>query len=153
MFALSTGRMPLLFVLLNIPFILLEPCIWAGRLADNKQRLGFMLKTLIFAIAYVFVRTLFYYYLCIPSDMQAEWMLTELLNFALLLCPVLLVKAVSNAYYCSCKWFFIIPINMFLSLLGSLAVVQLVFPTVFAELQKLPLEIHTAVQYSLGFLG
>ena len=60
-----------------------------------------------------------------------EWRgltIEEMKTWVMVIAGIITVKTISAAYYCSIKWYFMLPVNMFLLLMGCVPVLNFVFP-------------------------
>ena len=114
-------------------FTCLYVCIWSGKVNGVQNKLGFYLKTLlgcmvaIFGLSYLFNVT---YESPIVEFGEERLSLTteEMMTWVMVIAGIITVKTVSAAYYCSIKWYFMLPVNMFLLLMGCVPVLNFVFP-------------------------
>lgn len=106
-------------------------CIWSGKVNGVQNKLGFYLKTLlgcmvaIFGLSYLYFNVI-YKYNTPTGDSFVEW--TAMKTWVMVIAGIITVKTVSAAYYCSIKWYFMLPVNMFLLLMGCVPVLNFVFP-------------------------
>ena len=117
-------------------FSWLYVCIWSGKVSAEQNKLGFYLKTLlgcmvaILGLSYLYFNVIYKYNTPIVDFDGERLSLTteEMMTWVMVIAGIITVKTVSAAYYCSIKWYFMLPINMFLLLMGCVPVLNFVFP-------------------------
>ena len=117
-------------------FTWLYVCIWSGKVNGVQNKLGFYLKTLlgcmvaIFGLSYLYFNVIYKYNTPIVDFDGERLSLTteEMMTWVMVIAGIITVKTVSAAYYCSIKWYFMLPVNMFLLLMGCVPVLNFVFP-------------------------
>ena len=77
----------------------------------------------IFGLSYLYFNVI---YQSPIGDSFVEW--TAMKTWVMVIAGIITVKTVSAAYYCSIKWYFMLPVNMFLLLMGCVPVLNFVFP-------------------------
>ena len=110
-------------------FTWLYVCIWSGKVNGVQNKLGFYLKTLLGCMVAIFGLSYLYFNVIYESpigDSFVEW--TAMKTWVMVIAGIITVKTVSAAYYCSIKWYFMLPVNMFLLLMGCVPVLNFVFP-------------------------
>lgn len=117
-------------------FTYLYVCIWSGKVNRVQNKLGFYLKTLlgctavILGLSYLYFNVIYKYNTPIVDFGGDRLSLTteEMMTWVMVIAGIITVKTVSAAYYCSIKWYFMLPVNMFLLLMGCVPVLNFVFP-------------------------
>ena len=110
-------------------FTWLYVCIWSDKVNGVQNKLGFYLKTLLGCTAVILGLSYLYFNVIYKSpigDSVVEW--TAMKTWVMVIAGIITVKTVSAAYYCSIKWYFMLPANMFLLLMGCVPVLNFVFP-------------------------
>ncbi len=110
--------------------------IWAARAYAEKSKSGFWVKSILLAGAGIFLLNYLWNIFFLPLVYGEVWQQEivnllnqqEVMNLLIASGGLLTVKAVSNIYYCSIKWYFMLPVNMFLLVTGSLPVLNWALP-------------------------
>ena len=111
------------FVFCGVWFIF---CMWSCSKNAEKSRAVFLLKTICFAAISLILMVLMTGLMGYPQD--SWWATKEFIICASMISLMFTIKAITNALYCNIKWHFMLPLNMFLFLLGCVPVLQWILP-------------------------
>ena len=152
----GVDKLPLFFA--GITILPVAACLWGAYLSGEKPKFSFWLKTLLFcAVLGYLLFILFCHPGLLYDDMDSTltrcgWTAGEFAAFSICLIALGIVKSVSNAYYCSLKWHFMLILNMFLLLWGSLAFLAWILPGDGATLQLIVRETNLPIRCGRVFL-
>ena len=116
------------------PPVLFGAYIWAAKINAEKNKSGFYLKSILLAGAGIFILNYLWVIVLQPLLFDVRWreemaeLLEMVMNLLIAAGGLMVVKAVSNIYYIRIKWYFMLPVNMFLLVMGCVPVITWALP-------------------------